>query len=281
VAKPFLKWPGSKTWLVDQLVHLLPTSGLRVVEPFAGSAAFFLGSCYTSAILGDTNEQVAWCLQAVRDDAKNVLQFLSRLTNSLPDYVRVRDLRPSAPAEIAGRLIFLTNTSWGGLYRENQKGGFNVPFGNNGRSFFSEETILAASEKLSTSEVLHAGFAGTLANVQKSDLVFVDAPYVTKDNAQYFDRYHATRFRWADQVELAKLLNGRKFRSKLVIVTCAADADLYAVFPGWTVFEFSKRNSMTASTKSVGYRREALVVSPALNELIEGLGCSARAVRRC
>lgn len=266
VAKPFFKWPGSKSWLINRLTGIWPCDLLRVVEPFAGSAAFYLGSSCRSAFLADTNQQIVSCLSAVRDKPKKVLEYLSRLQNNRDDYARVRDETPANAVSAAGRLIFLTNTSWGGLYRENQRGKFNVPFGNNGRDFFCEETILSASEKLKNVEIRHWGFAQTLEKSEKNDLIFVDAPYVTKTTSEFFDRYHASRFRWGDQLTLAKLLNRRKMASKMMLITCAADPDLYQLFNDWSVFEFSKRNSMTAHTNKTGYRKEALLVSPALSD---------------
>lgn len=264
MAKPFFKWPGSKSWLLAHLSAALPPESVRVVEPFSGSAAFYLGTNYHRALLADTNEKVVGCLIAVRDRPKKVLQYLSRLTNSLEDYVRVRDENPRSEAAAAGRLIFLTNTSWGGLYRENLRGKFNVPFGNNGRAFYCEETILAAAEKLREAEIRHSTFGDTLAASRSRDLLFIDAPYVTKNASEYFDRYHASKFNWNDQLALASLLVGKKLKSRMMLITCAADRDLYQLFRGWTVFEFSKRNSMTAHTNRAGYRREALLISPAL-----------------
>lgn len=275
MAKPFFKWPGSKSWLINRLTNIWPSDSLRVVEPFAGSAAFYLGSSYSSAFLADTNQQIISCLSAVRDKPKKVLEYLSRLQNNLENYSRVRNENPTSTVAAAGRLIFLTNTSWGGLYRENLLGKFNVPYGNNGRQFFCEDAILSASEKLKSVEIQHCGFAQTLEKPGKNDLIFVDAPYVTKINSQFFDRYHATKFGWDDQLLLAKLLNRKIMGSKKMLITCAADPDLYQLFAHWSVFEFSKRNSMTAHTDKRGYRTEALLLSPALNEfsrLIEGEG---------
>lgn len=266
MAKPFFKWPGSKSWLINRMANIWPTNSLRVVEPFAGSAAFFLGSGCQTALLADTNHHIVHCLSAVRDNPKKVLKYLSQLKNTREDYLRVRDDIPSNAVAAASRLIFLTNTSWGGLYRENRQGKFNVPFGNNGRSFFCEDTILCASEKLKTSDVMHWNFKQTIDTSKKSDLIFIDAPYVTKTTSEYFDRYHASRFCWDDQLSLAKLLTSKKMASRMMLITCAADADLYKLFSNWDVFEFTKRNSMTAHTNKAGYRKEAMLISPALEE---------------
>lgn len=266
MVKPFFKWPGSKSWLVTRFANIWPTNRLHVVEPFVGSAAFFLGTNCSSALLADTNRQVVDCLLAVRDKPKGVLAYLSRLTNTLEHYVRVRDEHPRNAVAAAGRLIFLTNTSWGGLYRENRDGRFNVPFGNNRRSFYCEDAILTASIKLKDADIRHWHYQQTLSETGKNDLVFVDAPYVTKGATGGFDRYHATRFSWGDQADLAKILTTRSMRSRKILVTCAANPDLFHLFPNWKAFEFSKRNSMTAHMTKSGYRTEALLVSPALSE---------------
>jgi DNA adenine methylase len=264
VAKPFFKWPGSKRWLITLLSNISPRNSLRLVEPFAGSAALYLGSSYQTGLLADTNLHVVSCLQAVRDEPKQVLKYLSSLQNTREVYLRVRAEMPGNNVSAAGRLIFLTNTSWGGLYRENQDGRFNVPFGNNGREFFCEKTVMTASAKLTNVEIKNWGFSQTLEVSTKKDLLFIDAPYVTKLPSEYFDRYHASKFSWTNQLALAKYLTGKKMATREVMVTCAADKDLYELFKGWRVFEFQKRNSMTAYRGSTGHRKEALLISPAL-----------------
>ena len=264
VAKPFFKWPGSKAWLINRFSHIFPGNSVRLVEPFAGSAAFYLGSTFQTALLADKNEQIVNCLCAVRDNPSRVLKYLSTLKNDRNHYIQIRDVVPVDAVTAAGRLIFLTNTSWGGLYRENKFGKFNVPFGNNGRKFFCEETILLASARLKRVDIQHASFEQSLKQTSIDDLIFIDAPYVTKSTSEFFDRYHMSRFCWADQIKLAQQLKEKNMSSKAMLITCAADPDLYELFDDWRIFEFSKRNSMTAHTNKIGYRREALLVSPAL-----------------
>ncbi len=271
MTKPFFKWPGSKSWLINRLSGIIPGDIKRIIEPFSGSAAFFLGSDCNSAVLADTNSQIAHCLTAVRDNPNQVIKYLSKLTNTREDYLRVRNERPSDIIGTAGRIIFLTNTSWGGLYRENRQGEFNVPFGDNGRIFFCEDTILAASNKLRGAEIYHSNFDITIEKANRHDLVFIDAPYVTKTTAEFFDRYHSSRYCWNDQLALAQILKNSKMKKKKMLITCAADADLYELFDEWSIVEFSKRNSMTAYKSNTGNRKEALLISPALHDLAEAM----------
>lgn len=271
MVKPFFKWPGSKYWLINRLHNFLPSNISRVVEPFAGSASFFLGSPYNSGFLCDANPHIVDCLTAVRDNPDGVICLLSQLSNTNIDYNNVKAYVPRNKVEAAARMVFLTNTSWGGLYRENKSGAFNVPFGNNGRSFFCEQTIFSASTKLKNCEIVHSNFDTTLENSAKGDLVFVDAPYVTKIRAEYFDRYHSSGYDWSDQLVLAKLLRSRELKTRKVLITCAVDSNLYELFPGWGIIEFSKRNSMTAYKSNTGNRKEALLLSPALSGMFQEL----------
>ena len=265
--KPYFKWPGSKAWLVSRLNDILPRDFDRIVEPFVGSAAFFLGGECKKAVLGDANEHIALCLTAVRDNPKDVLAHLSQLTNTREDYNKLKNFHPSNAVQAAARMIFLTNTSWGGLYRENRHGNFNVPFGNNGRSFYCEEKIELASKKLQGAEIIHGNYDITIEKSTPNDLIFIDAPYVTKNTSLHFDRYHASRFGWDEQVTLSLLLRKRRMKNRKILITCAANSDLYELFPGWSVFEFSKRNSMTAYKANSGNRTEALLFNPALREV--------------
>jgi DNA adenine methylase len=52
--KPFLKWAGGKHRLAERIKEKLPP-GKRLFEPFAGSCALSLNTCYESYRLNDIN----------------------------------------------------------------------------------------------------------------------------------------------------------------------------------------------------------------------------------
>ena len=68
---------------------------------------------------------------------------------------------------------------------------------------------------------------------------------------------------------MSELLTKKAMRNKKILITCAANSDLYDLFPGWSVVEFSKRNSMTAYRENAGNRAEALLISPPLRYIAE------------
>ena len=53
LSKPFLSWAGGKSKLVPTLSEYLGTKG-RLVEPFVGSGAVFMGTEFNDYLLCDT-----------------------------------------------------------------------------------------------------------------------------------------------------------------------------------------------------------------------------------
>jgi DNA adenine methylase len=56
-SKPFLKWAGGKHKLVNVISEKLGKSK-RLVEPFVGSGAVFMGTNFDSYLLCDTNKDL-------------------------------------------------------------------------------------------------------------------------------------------------------------------------------------------------------------------------------
>ncbi|MFN3335845.1 MAG: DNA adenine methylase, partial [Caldilinea sp.] len=52
--RPFLKWAGGKTRVVERIKAVLP-QGERLVEPFVGSGALFLNVEFPAYLLADAN----------------------------------------------------------------------------------------------------------------------------------------------------------------------------------------------------------------------------------
>jgi site-specific DNA-adenine methylase len=105
--EPVFKWPGSKRWM-GNLAHALGqlVTG-RVVEPFSGSAAFFLNSRVKTALLGDVNAELVECLIGLRDAPTEVIYRLKSLKNDRCHFDQIKVLNFGNSADKAARLIFL------------------------------------------------------------------------------------------------------------------------------------------------------------------------------
>lgn len=226
-AAPFLKWVGSKrhfTSLVAPCIfRRLSRDGGRYFEPFlgGGAVALDLGLGRTAKdgpprmVLGDINAQLVNAWMQVKDDVDGVIVRLKALgiadgyTEEAYDNVRRRFNLGRAymfDGAWAAKFLYLNALCHAGIYRENKKGEFNVPFGHfpdqlNYRRLPSPETLRAASEALRSADIRRASFEATLGECRSGDVALLDSPY---DNT--FVGYTEHGFNEDRQRELARVI---------------------------------------------------------------------------
>ncbi|MFQ3639890.1 MAG: Dam family site-specific DNA-(adenine-N6)-methyltransferase, partial [Chloracidobacterium sp.] len=155
VPRPFLKWAGGKARLAAALLERRPTVMRTYHEPFVGSGALFFRlyreGRLRHASLSDVNPELIDTYLAIRDEVTEVMRLLSEFQHHREYYyeVRARDPWRLSRPERAARMIYLNKTGYNGLYRVNQRGKFNVPFGRyDSPTYFDKENLLAVSVAL-------------------------------------------------------------------------------------------------------------------------------------
>lgn len=136
-AKPFVKWVGGKTQLLDDIKKSLPhdfsqRNGVTYVEPFVGGGAvlFWILQEYsniTRAIINDINAELICTYRVIKCDVESLIIELDRLqTEYLPlDEVYRKEYylfqrerfneRDISDVETAALFIFLNRTCFNGL----------------------------------------------------------------------------------------------------------------------------------------------------------------------
>ncbi|MDE5811286.1 MAG: Dam family site-specific DNA-(adenine-N6)-methyltransferase, partial [Muribaculaceae bacterium] len=105
--------------------------------------------------------------------------------------------------EEAAYMIFLNRTCFNGLYRENSKGDFNVPFGRYSNPTICDESlILADSELLQKVEIMNGDFARTGEYVGGYTFLYFDPPYRPLDATSSFNSYVKEAFDDKEQIRL-------------------------------------------------------------------------------
>lgn len=234
--RPFLKWAGSKRLLLQQIIPHLPQRYGRYYEPFLGGGSLFFVVQPDRARLSDACEELVSTYQAVRDNLAAVLRYLSQMSPDKRTYYRVRGARSSGRFKNAAEFIFLNKTCWNGLYRVNQKGQFNVPFGAPPKGDLVDiENLRACSKALKKTgvSIKHEDFEDSVRDAGEGDVVFFDPPYVTGHRDNGFIDYNEVLFSWDDQRRLADLASRLATKGCHVLVTNAhhsAIEDLYRDF---------------------------------------------------
>ena len=149
-AKPFIKWVGGKTQLIEQLDAQLPADfgnweNVTYIEPFIGGGAmlFYMLQRYPNiqrAVINDVNSDLTTCYRTVRDFPEQLIASLQDIQDSYyalqteearkEFFLAVRERyneKNLEPIENTTKFFFLNRTCFNGLYRVNKKGLFNVP----------------------------------------------------------------------------------------------------------------------------------------------------------
>ena len=156
-AKPFLRWAGSKKKLLP-ILNSYWNNADRYIEPFVGSARFFFHLNPQSAILGDINLDLINCYNVVKTKPLELYKKLELIPRDKDTYYSVRNSDEKAMSHVdqAARFIYLNRLCFNGLYRTNQQGKFNVPFGGiKAGNFPTKEDYLHLSDKLKGVKILN------------------------------------------------------------------------------------------------------------------------------
>lgn len=232
---PFLKWPGGKRWASPRIAALIRERLTKTYfEPFLGGGAVFFELRPRLAVLSDINAELINAYLQVRDSPRELIRQIKRLPVSKNVYDRLRLAEPKDPIRRAVRFLYLNRTAFGGIYRLNLDGKFNVPYGGGERTpqvLWEKQILKNASEALANVEIRATDFKSILEVATKGDVVYCDPTYTVAHDRNGFIRYNERNFSWADQVALATSALKARQRGVMVIISNAnhrSIRDLYS-----------------------------------------------------
>lgn len=265
---PFLKWAGGKQRLLIQYQPFLPARAevSSYFEPFIGSAALFFHWQPEQAILSDRNEKLIELYCLVRDDVDGVIDALQPHRNEADYYYQIRAQEPEQlPAvQRAARLIYLNKTCYNGLYRENSRGEFNVPFGRYKNPTICDEARLrAASQALHSVELVAADFEEVVTQAQAGDFLYFDPPYAPLNATSSFTSYNRYGFTADDQKRLAATVKRLDARGCQVMVSNSSAPLIYKLYAGngYHIQAIQARRNINSKADRRGPVRELLITN--------------------
>jgi DNA adenine methylase len=229
LAKPFLKWAGGKTQLIEPINNSLPKnftdSNFTYIEPFVGSGAilFWVLNNFPSlkkAVINDVNEDLINVYKTIATNPKELISILEIFENEfhlLEDvenseenkkeyYYKKRELyntRSTEKSTQAALFIFLNRTCFNGLYRVNSKNGFNVPAGRYKKpTICNTENIFAVNEVLQKVEILCGDYEKTVSLASENTFFYLDPPYKPLSETSNFNSYAKDNFGDQEQIRL-------------------------------------------------------------------------------
>ena len=260
--RPFLKWAGGKSKLVDSIMSRFPNDFGRYFEPFLGGGAVFFALGPERATLADVNKELVTAYTAIRDELPRVMTALRRHRAESDHFyaVRAQDASGMSTVARAARMIFLNRTCYNGLYRVNRSGAFNVPFGKyDNPTICDEENLRAVSRVLQDTTIENTDVFSTVAKARAKDLVYFDPPYDPVSKSASFVAYNEKGFTSEDQEKLAQTFRGLAERGVHAVLSNSDTPFIRSLYKGFRVDTVHVRRAINSRADRRGPVAEVLV----------------------
>lgn len=274
-ARPFVKWVGGKARLVPQLLQYFPDEYNDYYEPFAGGGALFFAITPKTAHISDLNTVLISAYKRIQSDAEGLIEELRQLEaqyRSLETLEEKRELylekraqynalENTSPEKVA-LLIFLNKTCFNGMYRENSKGGFNVPFGKHPNPTICDEANLrSVSAALKETTIALAPYQEAVKNAKAGDFIYFDPPYHPLNATSSFTSYHADGFSAKDQEKLRDTFKKLSERGCKVMLSNSDSEFINELYKEFNVHKIYAARSINSKGTGRGKIQEVLVTN--------------------
>jgi len=249
--KPVLKWAGGKTGLIPQLLKHFPKRFNRYFEPFfGGGAVFFNLGMFSSSVINDVNPELTNLYEVIRDNPKDLMKHLDSLRAQYSEkfYYQIRSEKPKSQIKRAARTLFLNKTCFNGLYRQNSRGEFNVPFGKRETApkLYDRDNVLKLSKNLKTTQIFNLDFEKVIELAGEGDFIYCDPPYEPISKTASFNSYFSHGFTKRDQQRLFEACSQAVQRGAKVAVSNSSAPFIRKLFQEWDLVRIISRRSINS-----------------------------------
>jgi len=230
IQKPFLKWVGGKTQIINEIISKIPKEINNYYELFlgGGSVLFAILSLQKQNKIVIKNKIYAYDINSVLINVyKNIQTNKDELYKWITLYINEYDgidgtiinRKPTSieeaktskesyyywirskynnidksTIECSALFMFINKTCFRGMYREGPNG-YNVPYGHYKKTptIISETDLNYISDLIKNVEFKHSSFSDSIKNIKEGDFVYLDPPYAP-EHSKSFVGYVANGF---------------------------------------------------------------------------------------
>ena len=227
-AKPFVKWVGGKSQLLEEIRKKYPQKIEKYCEPFVGGGAVLFDILQKfqpkEVLINDINKELINTYYQVKNNCEGMIKQLDELQTQYKKQgqedrkvlfyekrTRYNALKVNGDElenlEKATLFIFLNKTCFNGLYRVNSKGLFNVPFNNAKNPLICDAENLRSCSQVLQNVILKTGdYKECESFIDEKTFVYLDPPYRPLTQTSAFTSYSENQFLDKEQIELANFI---------------------------------------------------------------------------
>ena len=259
IVKPFLKWVGGKTQILEEVLALFPKQLKNYHEPFLGGGSVLLGflsyvksgklSMTGKVYASDLNSNLIGLYKNIQVNPEELIAEVKKLNDEYSKIQGTTVNRKATTLEEAktsqesyyfwirskfnalskeqrttipasAMLLFMNKTCFRGVYREGPNG-FNVPFGNyKNPGILEEEHIRTVSALVKDVVFTYRSFEDSFKDVEQGDFVYLDPPYAPETDSSFVS-YTAEGFSLDTHKSLFKLSNALHAKGVKILMSNA------------------------------------------------------------
>lgn len=267
---PFLKWVGGKRQLIPEIKKFLPKgiSNCTYYEPFIGGGALFFELQPKCAIINDYNEELINVYKVIRDHPNELIEDLKKHKNTAEYFYEIRalDRQPLfnnlTNIERASRIIYLNKTCYNGLYRVNNAGEFNSPFGKyKNPNIINEPVIRAVSKYLNSAniQIFNKDYQEILKEIPANSFVYLDPPYHPISESSNFTGYIQGGWNENNQIRLRDVCDDLTKRGIRFLLSNSASDFIREIYSEYNINIVQANRAVNSDASKRGQINEFLI----------------------
>jgi DNA adenine methylase len=266
---PFLKWAGGKRQLLSQMEKFIPKKFNKYIEPFVGGGALFFFILPKKAILIDNNLELINCYKVIKRNVNELVKYLKEHTYNKEYYYKIRAIdrnvekyRTLPDIEKAARTIFLNKTGYNGLFRVNQKGFFNVPFGRyKNPKICDRKNLFAVHHALQSVKIVHSSFEHCLDYAEEEDFVYLDPPYYPISDTSLFTSYTKDNFGKKSQIKLYTIFQKLDQKGCQILLNNSYSDFILNLYKDFRIEILKAKRAINSKSNKRGEIKEVLIMN--------------------
>jgi len=274
ISQPFLKWVGGKRQIIPQIKKYMPENYNRYFEPFVGGGALFFDLEPKKAYINDINKILVSAYKNIKNHPYEIIKKLEDLQKIFYEknneerkiyFYEIRDAFNNTEYNLflkTSYMIFLNKTCYNGMYRENSKGKFNVPFGRyKNPKILDKENILAVSKLLTNTIITNCSFEKAVENAESGDFIYFDPPYHPLSITSNFTSYSNGGFTKEDQLKLRDVFKDLDKRNCFVMLSNSDTEFIREIYEEFTQKTVSAARSINCKAAGREKINELLIMN--------------------
>ena len=266
---PIVKWVGGKRQLLEEFEKLFPPKISSYCEPFVGGGAVLFDLQPKVAQVNDANGELIGMYEVIRDNVDELIEELEKHPNDEDHFYEVRDwdrnkreYEQLTKVQKAARIIYLNKTCYNGLFRVNNAGEFNTPFGHyKNPNIVNVPTLRAVSLYFNTADISFTSgdYSCVLENVKKGTFVYLDPPYDPVSSTSNFTGYTKGGFGKEEQIRLRKMCDKLDQRGVKFMLSNSATEFIKEQYEKYNIVVVKAKRAINSNAEKRGQVDEVVI----------------------